>query len=53
MRCTIHDCEMEWIVYSDPIFAPGGFWFCQECWDDEEADFDPEHSDFEECEEDY
>ena len=29
---------IEWIVYSDPIFAPGGFWFCQECHDDAECE---------------
>jgi hypothetical protein len=34
MTCQIHDCEMEWIVESS--HPEGGYWFCQECWDDDE-----------------
>jgi len=46
--CEIHDCQMEWVTYSEPCFGLAGYWYCEECWLDEEADFDAEHSDFEE-----
>lgn len=54
MECEIHGCEMEWVESPDPM-GEGyyGYWFCEECRLDEEADFDAEHSDFEDPEIEY
>lgn len=47
--CDIHMTQMEWVPSDDYYAYPeGGYWFCEECWLDDEADFDAEHSDFEE-----
>lgn len=42
--CMTHNILMDWV--ENPAHPEGGYWFCEQCWLDEEADFDPEHSDW-------
>lgn len=37
MKCEVHDCEMEWI-HADMGFQDG-FWSCERCVEEEEAQF--------------
>ena len=53
--CETHGCAMVWIdnemEWAPGDFPPaGGVWYCELCALDDEADFDPEHSDFEDSE---
>lgn len=34
--CPIHQCVMEWIDYEPSLYGCDGYWFCQQCWEDEE-----------------
>lgn len=38
MKCSIHDCDMEWIA---PLVGDyDGFWHCEECWKVEESQYE-------------
>jgi rubrerythrin len=45
MKCEIHESEMEW-VETGVEEAGGGYWYCEQCQEDEEASFESEEESF-------